>query len=205
MNISNKDIIRIDPSKDYELISILKSPNEPLLVLPIAFLRRKRLGGSEEISKLLQSGTLKKMIEEVLSQNDIFMEERPPQLGMLNRALGGVISYMNPWNWFARTGDSKSLQNLIEFEVLHSNWYFKQRPRKLIFTDQSFLRVQPDGQICADHKYPDLEKVTVTNTSLLFNYYPGLGMDYFFCSQTDINNILKTLSHYHPSLVVDRK
>jgi hypothetical protein len=203
MNISNKNIIKIDPSTDYELISILKlNPNDPL-VLPVAFLRRKRLGGLEELSKLSQLGTLRTMIDEVLSQEDIFMEERPPQLGMINRALGGVISYINPWYWFRR--ETKASDNHPEFEVTHSNWYFQQRSRKLVLTDQHFLRLQPDGEVCAAHKYSELEKVSVKDTTLIFYYLPGVGPDYFFCSHTDLAIILKTLSNYHPSLKINER
>jgi len=83
--------------------------------------------------------------------------------------------------------------------------FFQQRIRKLVLNDQHFLRLQPDGEVCAAHKYTELVKVSVINTTLILYYHPGIVPDYFFCSPSDLNNILKSLTQYHPALIIDQR
>jgi len=140
MTVPSKDIVKVDPTNDYELTEYLKSSSNGQLILPLVFIRRRKLGGLEELVRILQTGELRKLIDEH-HESDHFseVEEHAPQLGVINRALEGVetvMSYFNPWSYLRR--GAKSVQNELEFEVIHTNWYFRRLRRKLIFFGSNF-------------------------------------------------------------------
>jgi len=88
-------------------------------------------------------------------------------------------------------GGSSTFEN--EFEVVHTNWYWRRLRRKIRFLDKVFVRIHPKhGDVRAGHKYTEISQITISDANtLVFKYTTGASPDWFLCSPQDLQGILQ--------------
>lgn len=99
---------------------------------------------------------------------------------------------MNPLNWFRGTkSENIKDENIVEFEIIHTNWYWRQLRRKIKLCHDYLLRVHPYyGDVRAVHKYETIEKIIVVDKNNLILRYKDGSPDYFRCSGQDLQKIV---------------
>jgi len=110
-----------------------------------------------------------------------------------------VSSYYKGWlkwggNPQKKNKISKNINN--EFEVTHTNWFWRNKTRNLIFGHDSFERTHPtDYNIRASHKYSDLKCAVVKSpTTLIFKFNSTASEEWITCPENVLQDIIKILT-----------
>jgi glutaredoxin len=210
--VSEADVKEVDPSNDIELTGFIKAKCKGHLKFPILFIRDEMIGGLEDLQKMQQDGSLIERIardkanqnasprSNKVSQDDITESQQTTQevsMGVLNTALEkaeNVLSYLNPLNWFRGGKQTDKDDSVIEFSVIHTNWYWRQQTRVLRLTKEHVLRIHPKyGDVRAAQKYDDINKIVVKNKEYLIMYYKESSPDYFRVTSAAIEKIVSTI------------
>jgi len=210
--VPETDVKEVDPSNDIELTGFIKAKCRGQLKFPILFIRDEMIGGLEALQKIQQDGTLTERIARdkanqntsprstKTSQDDITESQQSTQeisMGVLNTALEkaeNVLSYLNPLNWFRGGKQTDKDESVIEFNVIHTNWYWRQQTRVLRLTKDHILRIHPKyGDVRAAQKYDEISKVVVKNKDYFILYYKESSPDYFRAPSNAIEKIVSTI------------
>lgn len=213
VGVNASDIRKVDLANDYELAGWIKAQCNGDFIFPLVFMRKQRIGGLEALQQLSQNGELQKLISLDRSgerkDDDDDDCAAGPQLGVLDRALERVetvVSYFNPLGWIrwgSKNNTTGSASDTVEYDVIHTNWYWRHLRRKLRFCPTVFLRIHPKhGDVRSAHTYSDLASVLVKGTdTLVFNYSTGASPDWIMCSPRDQHEILTLLRKRAPNVV----
>eukprot|EP00029_Vermamoeba_vermiformis_P005876 TRINITY_DN215_c0_g1_i1.p1 TRINITY_DN215_c0_g1~~TRINITY_DN215_c0_g1_i1.p1 ORF type:complete len:579 (+),score=239.80 TRINITY_DN215_c0_g1_i1:128-1864(+) len=210
--VPETDVKEVDPSNDIELTGFIKAKCRGQLKFPILFIRDEMIGGLEALQKMQQDGLLIERIardkanqttsprSNKVSQDDISESQQSTQelsMGVLNAALEkaeNVLSYLNPLNWFRGGKQTDKDDTVIEFSVIHTNWYWRQQTRVLRLTKEHVLRIHPKyGDVRAAQKYDEINKIVVKNKEYLILYYKESSPDYFRATSAAIEKIVSTI------------
>jgi len=91
--------------------------------------------------------------------------------------------------------------NMLEFHVIHTNWYWRRLRRILRFGEKYYLRVHPDlGEVRACHEYKAIAKmIVIEKRHLVLHYNETSSPDFFRAAPKDIKamtaHILSRTSH----------
>jgi len=108
----------------------------------------------------------------------------------------GLLSSLNPVSWFSGSSvESKPTSDVPQFELLMTNWYFRQQLRIFRFYPKAFCRIHPrTGDVRASRPYTDFLLVEVLDTVNLIFQYHNSSPDYLSGSPSDIKAIQAFLS-----------
>jgi glutaredoxin-related protein len=190
------DVKEVDLAHDIELAGFIKAKCNGVLKFPIVFMRDEYLGGFETLKTLHENGTLVEKLNKDKQQRITGRTaSNALQLNILDRCLEtaeNVFSYLNPLNWFRGSKQPQKDENVVEFDVIHTNWYWRHLRRKLQLGKEYLLRIHPNyGDVRAAHKYENIEKIDVIdNINLIIRYKDGTSPDYFRCAPKDAQRII---------------
>jgi len=145
-NVRSEEIKTIDISNDFEIMGsiflITKEEKLPMLVIGNNF-----IGGLNNIIEF-DATNLNNIIKNGREENlESIIEEKyiPQDLGVFNRLLQNVelvVSWINPFNYF-KSKIHNDFSQMKQFDVIHTNWYYRKLNRKFCFGEEMFLRVHP--------------------------------------------------------------
>lgn len=191
----------VDASADFELMSFLKKtfPNGEQLSFPLVKLGDTPIGGVEELAELVKdeerAATL--LARAYSQEGELAVAEQAADpvyvgRGVLDSCLDaaeyvghGVSSLLwlpvtlLTWPFSRSAPEIPKGPRDVDFEVVHTNWYWRNLKRRFRFADAHFYRIHPDhGDIRAAHLYASVESVTRTApTALVLRYNDGSAPD----------------------------
>eukprot|EP01127_Copromyxa_protea_P005053 TRINITY_DN14882_c0_g1_i1.p1 TRINITY_DN14882_c0_g1~~TRINITY_DN14882_c0_g1_i1.p1 ORF type:complete len:424 (-),score=92.13 TRINITY_DN14882_c0_g1_i1:38-1201(-) len=185
-NIAEKDIRLADITEDIELIGLIKALSGELN-LPAIFIQRSYIGGFSRLQELHTANKLKDYLSLTSASSE-------PELRVIDKALEGVealMSFINPMSWIWSSSSSAE-STAPEFEVIHTNWYYRQLKRKFRFFDLVFLRINPrDGAVRASRKYSEISQIVVADSRHMEIHYKATHYpDYIAASPQQIEEML---------------
>jgi len=110
-------------------------------------------------------------------------------------ALSSAASYFT-WGNPAKIPHDPKLEyksDNLEFEVIQTNWYWRQQRRLLRFLMDQFARINPlTHEIRSVHRYKDIDRVIITGKTILtIKFNDGSQPEYY--QSVDIENIVEVL------------
>jgi len=211
--IYEKDMVDVNITNDYELISYITTQCGGKLVLPIVMCKRKYIGKYDDLIVAHNNREIKALLDDQLSNtrdvpqlgmiSNIVGDEQTsnkevPQLGMISKAIESVdhlFTSLNPLKLFSKKKDT-DISDMEIFEVIHTNWYNRSLTRKFHFGEKVLMRVNPyNNDVRAVQPYDDIENVTRTDkNNIIIKYKTGASSDYIKASEQDIERMLTILS-----------
>eukprot|EP01128_Nolandella_sp_AFSM9_P004464 TRINITY_DN2007_c0_g1_i1.p1 TRINITY_DN2007_c0_g1~~TRINITY_DN2007_c0_g1_i1.p1 ORF type:complete len:664 (+),score=204.17 TRINITY_DN2007_c0_g1_i1:65-1993(+) len=222
--VAPKDIKEVDLATDYELGGFIKAQGNGVpLVYPVVFLRATFVGNLEALVAWRASGKLTRQINGDMSDSEngdsgsdlpsgpvpVSSDASAPSLGVLDKALEGMetmASYLNPLSWLPwSTTKSPSTDDSMEFDVIHTNWYWRKLRRKFRFTETVILRIHAKhGDVRAAHPYSEVASLKRPNPyNLVISYSTSSSPDYIKASTPDIDAMISILLEKNPALKVE--
>jgi len=211
--VNEADIKVVDLKNDFELASMIKSianslPNNA--DSPIVFVKGKYLGDEQRLRQIFSSGDIQSTIANILAtQTDVSAGHARstvdvPRLGMLDRTLENVetvFSYLNPVGWLRKANTTEKSLDVVEFDVIHTNWYWRNQKRKLQFHPQGFRRLHPTyGDVRSSQSYSDISKIEIKSPTLMIFHYKTSSSDWIKCSSKDQQEIISIIGKWAPQI-----
>jgi len=156
------------------------------------------IGNLKDVQTVISNGEMQKMLSGLLIDSPHKDTNQPAiSLGVLDRALEGfetVLHYFNPLGW-VKWGKKKSSKDAgTEFDVVHTNWYWRNQRRKLRFSDKGFMRLHPvHNDVRSAHSYEEVEVVEAKSPTCLVFKYKSTSTDWISCSEKDLPAIVSIL------------
>jgi len=201
----DKEIVSVDVSQDVELASFLKKicKDSENIKYPIVCAGNLPIGTIDEVKALLanpeQLEKLKKgeyVPEHLTDEQRVSLTDGTGVFvgqGVLDHCLDAaeyVISGVSSLLWLPVTlvtypfrGEQETLQkgdDDIDFDIVHTNWYWRNLKRRFRFTKEGILRIHPTyNDVRASHPYSSICAVKIVNdTTFVINYHGGSSPDY---------------------------
>jgi hypothetical protein len=85
--------------------------------------------------------------------------------------------------------------NDVDFDVVHTNWYWRNQKRKFRFYDNEFVRIHPTHMdIRATHKYSTIQSIRRFDaTSISISYNDSSSPDWLVAAAEDISAIIEVI------------
>jgi len=83
----------------------------------------------------------------------------------------------------------------VDFDIVHTNWYWRNLKRRFRFTKEAILRIHPTlNDIRASHMYTSIEIVRIVNdNSIVISYKDGSSPDYVNGTKEVISSMIKLI------------
>eukprot|EP01130_Rhizamoeba_saxonica_P000163 TRINITY_DN10163_c0_g1_i1.p1 TRINITY_DN10163_c0_g1~~TRINITY_DN10163_c0_g1_i1.p1 ORF type:complete len:481 (-),score=99.71 TRINITY_DN10163_c0_g1_i1:23-1465(-) len=193
-------IEEIDLSNQFELVGYIKVRFREDFEPPVIFFQRKVIGELEDLRRRIEAGDVQDWVQSPPEEEfDPDLDREEPRLGLIGKTLETVElvgSYLNPLSYIKWGSSSTKIQGK-EFNVIHTNWYFRNLRRKFVFGETMFARVHPSldrDNLRAAHAYSDVASIERTDVNNLVIKYASGPPDYIKCSEADCNSIIKILT-----------
>jgi len=203
-------------SRDLELMALMiaKANGEPTLAVSI---NSHFVGDLEALKKLSPEEILAMLNEKPNEQNTISQrtddDEKDVELGVLDKVLNiteflvsGVSTlallpvtapyYALSIMWSGLTGKSKTEEKYVDFEVIHTNWYWRHLNRVFRFTDTKILRLHPKylDNVRAAHEYNTVESLELVDPqNLIIRYNDSSPADYLRAKSSQIQKMVNLI------------
>jgi len=196
------DIKEVDLARDFELAGFIKAKGGGQVPILGVLMRTEIIGDVQLLKQKIESGEILKMLKDDASQIGKLTPQEL-QLGILDRCLEGaeslfsVLNLLNPLSWLGWNSKIKPTDQVaIEFEVIHTNWYWRCLRRLLRFHGTYFLRIHPKHHdVRAHHYYSNIASITlVDSTNAVFRYKDGSSPDFIRCPATDLKKMINLIS-----------
>jgi len=201
----DKEIITIDVSQDVELASFLKNicKNSDNIKYPIVCAGNLPIGTIDEVRALVENPDKLEQLKKGEYVPEHLTDEQRLSLtdgtgvfvgqGVLDHCLDAaeyVISGVGSLLWLPVTlvtypfrSEQETLQKAaddVDFDIVHTNWYWRNLKRRFRFTKDGILRIHPTcGDVRASHPYSSIFSVKIVNdTNFVINYRDGSSPDY---------------------------
>lgn len=169
---------------------------------PVLFLKTHLIGSIEDVKEAQKNGRLQQLIDEdkknsAAGDGGLAMEMPVElQLNVLDKCLNAaetVLSWFNPVSWLWRTKPQEAPKDVVDFEVVQSNWYWRHQRRKLRFAQDFFLRLHPTHMdVRAAHKIDAIASLAVTDPyNFVIRYKDGSSPDFIRCRREDLPRIVE--------------
>ena len=218
--ITQEEYTIMDTSENQELAAYLKeSCGNKEITFPIVDILRIPVGNIDQLKKILSDANNVQRIK-----NGDFAYEGSGKFvgqGVLDHCLdaaeyviSGVKSVL--WSpvsfvgWLAGYGKSSLTKGAVDhdFEIVHTNWYWRNLKRKFRFTADSILRIHPvHNDVRATHTYASIRQLQIVDDTNFVIDYSDSSPDYIQADSVDIVkmiNIIKERSA-NPPFVVDNR
>jgi hypothetical protein len=171
-----------------------------MLSFPVVFLKTHFIGSLDELKEAHKSGRLQKLVDEDMksSGNESDRMDCAPelQLNVLDKCLNAaetVLIWLNPVSWLWRSKPQEAPKDVVDFEVVQSNWYWRHQRRKLRFAQDFFLRLHPTHMdVRAAHKIDAIASISVSDAyNFVLRYKDGSSPDFIRCRREDMSRIVE--------------
>ena len=216
--ITEKQIRILDIATDKEIEQFLKSSlKQDPLVFPLVCVDGQPIGTPADVYKMDDA-----KIENILSSTPeapLFHtgsddDGSEVHLGALNQVLyageylGSLLMMpVNVLTWpFKSDTNEKKQETDVEFDVIHTNWYWRSQWRILRFSDTSVKRLGPrQRDVRAVHAYDTISLIRVTDSqNIVFHYNNDNSPDYVHASEKHIKEMLRIVKTKKPDLMIEK-
>jgi len=217
--IKENEISLNDVSSDMELASFLKEIcKQDEIQYPLVCASNLPIGGINRLKSLIEN---KNRWENVISGEyipEFLTEEQTKSLkdgtgvfvgqGVFDHCLDAaeyVISSVSTLLWlpvsivtYPFRSEKEKLQkgcSDVDFDIVHTNWYWRNLKRRFRFTKEAILRIHPTlNDIRASHMYTSIEIVRIVNdNSIVISYKDGSSPDYVNGTKEVISSMIKLI------------
>lgn len=217
-----EDITVVDVAKDIEVAGILhavvngNSPTPKYITYPFVSIHGKPIGHLSDLKLLQASGKLKA----ALSEPNVDIAESLQGTGgyvgqgVLDHVLdigeyvtstvtSTILAPITFVSWLFGSS-SAPLPEGVTFDVVHTNWYWRNLKRQFRFCEDSFLRIHPrQGDVRAKHSYNSVHTITRDGKiNLVIHYNDGSSPDYIKADEGDCNKMVALIQRHNPEVVV---
>lgn len=220
---TEEDIKFVDVSHDAELAGFVhervnQDSETPIQIkYPFVCIHGRTVGQLSDLKRLAAAGQFR----DLLNKEDVDLDVRVSGTGVyvgqgiLDHCLdaaeyvaSGVSSVLllpvTLVTWPFRSGASNSTPEGIDFDVVHTNWYWRNLKRKFRFCEETFLRIHPrHNDVRATHAYETVKTIRFADTTnISIEYNDGSATDYITATDTDCNQIVSIIQKHNPSAEV---
>jgi len=105
----------------------------------------------------------------------------------------------NPISWFSGNNIKKKTIDFTgkkQFEVIHTNWYYRRLNRIYCFDENIFIRVHPvQKDPRAFHAYTEVKNIRIKdNQNIIISYNDATSPDYITSTTSNINHMIEIFS-----------
>jgi len=199
------EFVTVDVSQDVELASFLKKicKDSENIKYPIVCTGNLPIGTIDEVKALLANPEQLQKLKDGEYVPEHLTDEQRISLtdgtgvfvgqGVLDHCLDAaeyVISGVSSLLWLPVTivtypfrSEQETLQkgaDAVDFDIVHTNWYWRNLKRRFRFTKEGILRIHPTyNDVRASHPYSSICAVKIVNdTTFVINYRGGSSPDY---------------------------
>jgi len=143
-------------------------------------------------------------LAEYLKISEIGIEE-DLQLGVLDNLLNVSEYVLSFFSWSFRATSPSPIpptqETIAEFDVIHTNWYWRHLRRKLRFRENCIERIHPDyNDTRASHDYTSILSIRVKDPSnAVFEYQLG-SPDYIYTKPSDLKKMVHIIQTKNPNV-----
>lgn len=220
---TDEDVKFVDVSHDAELAGFVhekvnQDAETPVQIkYPFVCIHGRTVGQLSDLKRLAAAGQFR----DLLNKEDVDLDVRVSGTGVyvgqgiLDHCLdaaeyvaSGVSSVLllpvTIVTWPFRSGASNSTPEGIDFDVVHTNWYWRNLKRKFRFCEESFLRIHPrHNDVRATHAYETVKTIRFADTTnISIEYNDGSATDYITATETDCNQIVGIIQKHNASAEV---
>merc|ERR1739847_210613 len=217
---SDNEIKVIDVSCDMELASFLKNICGDLenLKFPIVCTGNMPIGTIEQVNTLIESESQLQQLKDGKFTPDFLTTDQTNSLkdgtgvfvgqGVLDHCLDAaeyVVSGVSTLLWLPvsivtypfrseKPGLEKGADD-VDFDIVHTNWYWRNLKRRFRFTKNGILRIHPThNDIRASHPYSSILAIKIlSETTIVINYNDASSPDYVCATSTAINTMIELI------------
>mmetsp|Transcript_114475 Transcript_114475/g.160692 ORF Transcript_114475/g.160692 Transcript_114475/m.160692 type:complete len:572 (-) Transcript_114475:75-1790(-) len=220
---TDEDVKFVDVSHDAELAGFVhervnQDAETPVQIkYPFVCIHGRTVGQLSDLKRLAAAGQFR----DLLNKEDVDLDVRVSGTGVyvgqgiLDHCLdaaeyvaSGVSSMLllpvTLVTWPFRSGAANSTPEGIDFDVVHTNWYWRNLKRKFRFCEESFLRIHPrHNDVRATHAYETVKTIRFSDTTnISIEYNDGSATDYITATEADCNQIVSIIQKHNPSAEV---
>merc|ERR1711879_800109 len=219
MGFSEDEIEVVDVSTDIELASYLKEicNNSDTIKYPLVCAGNLPIGTITEVRELVANKEKLSQLQEGNYVPDFLTEDQVnsikdgnaiPNRGVLDHLLDfgeGLVSGFSTLLWFpvnvvtypfrsAKEELQKGADD-VDFNIVHTNWYWRNLVRTFRFTKDSILRIHPShNDVRASHSYITIDTIKVVDAeNIVINYKDSSSPDYVHAPAEAISDMLKLI------------
>eukprot|EP00011_Vannellida_sp_DIVA3-517-6-12_P013442 CAMPEP_0114605228 /NCGR_PEP_ID=MMETSP0168-20121206/950_1 /TAXON_ID=95228 ORGANISM="Vannella sp., Strain DIVA3 517/6/12" /NCGR_SAMPLE_ID=MMETSP0168 /ASSEMBLY_ACC=CAM_ASM_000044 /LENGTH=572 /DNA_ID=CAMNT_0001816079 /DNA_START=77 /DNA_END=1795 /DNA_ORIENTATION=- len=217
------DVKLVDVSHDAELAGFVhervnENAETPVQIkYPYVCIHGRTVGQLSDLKRLAAAGQFR----DLLNKEDVDLDVRVSGTGVyvgqgiLDHCLdaaeyvaSGVSSMLllpvTLVTWPFRSGAANSTPEGIDFDVVHTNWYWRNLKRKFRFCEESFLRIHPrHNDVRATHAYDTVKTIRFADTTnISVEYNDGSATDYITATEQDCNQIVSIIQKHNPAAEV---
>ena len=224
--VSEQEIRILDIATDREIQQFLKSSlKRDTLVFPIVCVDGQPIGTPADLFKM-ESAQIEKLLSSTPEDTLFHISGDDPNsevhLGALNQVLSageylasGVGSLLmlpvTALTWPFRSApvdpDQMKGKNDKEFDVIHTNWYWRSQWRIFRFSDTYVARLHPRHKdIRAAHQYDTFRLIQITDSkNIVFHYSDNSPPDYLHAKEEDVKEMVKIVVAKNEKVKVTRE
>lgn len=213
-----EDIFVSDVSHDMELASFLKEICKNTESYPLVCAGNLPIGTVEHVRKLVSDSEKLQSLHNGTYQPDFLTQDQADSLregtgtvgrGVLDHGLDAVeyvISSVGSLLWLpvnivtypfrSAKEELKKETDDLDFEIVHTNWYWRNLRRTFRFTKDSILRIHPShNDVRASHRYDTIMSISVVDeNNMIITYEDKSSPDYIKSTPQDLEQMVKIIT-----------
>jgi len=211
--VLDSEITVIDVSHDREQACFIQQKLGREVAYPVVSVLGQPIGNLDALNKLVHDNQLQAVLNGTPYESAVPL---PTQSGPANHGQGvldvclDAVEYIGstvtsvvaapfwllsyPFRSHAKCELPKG-PNDVDFDVVHTNWYWRNQKRKFRFYDDEFVRIHPTHMdIRATHKYATIDSIRRFDpTSICISYNDSSSPDWIVATEDDISAIIEVI------------
>lgn len=206
-DINEEDIREIDIANDFEMQSVLQQQSNGNLKFPLIAIHGRLLGDLEDLMKAHNEENLAAYLTRPqLPESE--EDDECLQLTVLDKMLdageyvvagvGYAVTYpfavLSSWAFGTSPQTSLPAEEIVDFKVIHCNWYWRHLRRIFRFTATCIQRIHPKHmEIRASHSYESVVSFKILNEGNAIIEYQQSSPDYFASRPSDLREMIRII------------